>query len=94
MTFEVEFTRRADRDLRQIADRAVRRRILARVSKLAADPRPPEATRLRGRPKDIWRIRVGDWRVCYQVRDHVLLVLIVVVGLRGDVYERLTRRLR
>ncbi len=93
MSYGVEFTRRADRDLRQIADRAVWRRILACVSKLAADPRPADATRLRG-PKDIWRVRVGDWRVCYQVRDRVLLVLIVVVGRRGDVYERLTRRLR
>ena len=93
MTHDVEFTRRADRDLRRIADRAVRRRILARVSKLAADPRPPDATRLRG-SEDIWRVRVGDWRVCYQVRDSALLVLIVVVGRRGDVYDRLTRRLR
>lgn len=93
MTYGVEFTGRAERDLRQIADRAVRRRILSRVSKLAAAPRPPDAVRLRG-PKDVWRVRVGDWRVCYQVRDRVLLVLIVVVGRRGDVYERLTRRLR
>ncbi|MCY4511547.1 MAG: type II toxin-antitoxin system mRNA interferase toxin, RelE/StbE family [Acidobacteria bacterium] len=93
MNHGVEFTRRAERDLRQIADRAVRRRILARVSGLAADARPPDAVRLTGY-KDIWRLRVGDWRVCYQVRDHVLLVLIVVVGRRGDVYERLTRRLR
>ena len=93
MNHGVEFTRRAERDLRQIADRAVRRRILAGVSKLAADARPPDAVRLTGY-KDIWRLRVGDWRVCYQVRDHVLLVLIVVVGRRGDVYERLTRRLR
>ena len=93
MNHGVEFTRRAEQDLRQIADRAVRRRILARVSRLAADARPPDAVRLRGY-KDIWRLRVGDWRVCYQVRDHVLLVLIVVVGRRGDVYERLTRRVR
>lgn len=93
MTYGVEFTRRAERDLRQIADRVVRRRILSRVSKLAAAPRPPDAVRLGG-PKDVWRVRVGDWRVCYQVRDRVLLVLIVVVGRRGDVYQRLTRRLR
>jgi len=93
LTHGVEFTRRAERDLRQIADRVVRRRILSRVSKLAAAPRPADAVRLRG-PKDVWRVRVDDWRVCYQVRDRVLLVLIVVVGRRGDVYERLTRRLR
>ena len=41
-------------------------------------------------PGEIWRIRVGDWRVCYQIRDDVLVVL---VGRRENVYERLMRRL-
>lgn len=87
----VEFTRRAERELRRIADHAVRRRILKRVSMLKDEPRPPGARKLSD-AKDVWRVRVGDWRVCYQVRDRLLLVLIVAVGHRGDVYERLTRR--
>ena len=90
MTYEIEFTRRADRDLRQITDRAVQRRILERVSKLAVEPRPTDASKLKGHA-EIWRIRVGDWRVCYQVRDRLLLVLVVVIGRRGSVYERLRR---
>ena len=92
MNYEIEFTRRADRDLRQITDRAVQRRILGRVSKLAVEPRPSAASKLKGHT-EIWRIRIGDWRVCYQVRDRLLLVLIVVIGQRGSVYERLSRRL-
>ena len=92
MTYEIEFTRRADRDLRQITDRAVQRRILERVSKLAVEPQPSDASKLKGHA-EIWRIRVGDWRVCYQVRDRLLLVLVVVIGRRGSVYERLRPRL-
>ena len=92
MTYEIEFTRRADRDLRQITDRTVQRRILTRVSQLAVEPRPSDASKLKGHA-EIWRIRVGDWRVCYQVRDRLLLVLVVVIGRRGSVYERLRPRL-
>ena len=90
MIYEIEFTRRADRELRQISDRAVQRRILERVSKLAVEPRPTDASKLKGHA-EISRIRVGDWRVCYQVRDRLLLVLVDVIGRRGSVYERLRR---
>jgi mRNA interferase RelE/StbE len=92
MAYEVELTRRADRDVRKIAERAVQSRVVERISLLVDDPRPPDAKRLRG-PGGIWRIRVGDWRICYQIRDRLLLVLVLIVGRRGNVYERLTRRL-
>ncbi len=38
-------------------------------------------------PGDLWRIRVGDYRVIYQIMDQILLVLVVDVGHRGDVYR-------
>lgn len=90
--YEIEFTRRAERDTRRIRNRSQQRRIVARVSKLAKNPRPAGARKLSD-SKGIWRIRVGDWRVCYQIRERILLVLVVLVGRRGDVYERLMRRL-
>ena len=70
----------------------MQRRIVSRMSGLSSNPRPADARKLRG-PGEIWRIRVGDWRVCYQIRDRVLLVLVVLVGRRENVYERLMRRL-
>ena len=70
----------------------MQRRIVSRMSGLSSNPRPADARKLRG-PEEIWRIRVGDWRVCYQIRDRVLLVLVVLVGRRENVYERLMRRL-
>ena len=53
---------------------------------LAVDPRPPGARVLRGR--DGLRVRVGDYRVLYRVEDDVLLVVVVAVGHRREVYER------
>lgn len=92
MAYEVELTRRAERDVRRIVNRALQSRIVERISRLADNPRPAEAKKLRG-PGEIWRIRVGHWRVCYQIRDGVLLVLVLIVGQRASVYERLARRL-
>ena len=92
MAYEVELTRRADRDVRRISEPAVQSRVVERISLLVDDPRPPDAKKLRG-PGEIWRIRVGDWRICYQIRDRLLVVLVLIVGRRGNVNERLTRRL-
>ena len=56
------------------------------IALLADDPRPPAARMLRGRPG--LRVRVGDYRVIYTVADDVLLVVVVTLGHRRDVYDR------
>ncbi len=53
---------------------------------LGDDPRPPAAKPLRGRPA--WRVRVGDYRIIYTIDDGVLLIVVVTLGHRRDVYER------
>lgn len=62
------------------------------IGALAGDPHPRGATKLRGQP-GLWRIRAGDWRVVYTVADERLLGLVLMIGGRGDVYERLRWRL-
>jgi mRNA interferase RelE/StbE len=83
----------AGRELRPAAVRAlkrldppVRRRIQGAIALLAEDPRPPAARALRGRPG--LRVRVGDYRIVYTVADDVLLIVVVTVGHRRDVYDR------
>ncbi len=61
------------------------RRVLMAIKALADSPRPPSATKLRG--EDLWRIRVGDYRVVYAVEDQRLVVTIVRVGHRREVYR-------
>lgn len=68
-------------------DRPIRRRIVAKIEELAIDPRPAGATMLKGRHGD-WRVRVGDWRIVYTVEDSVLLVLVIEIGHRREIYRR------
>lgn len=66
-------------------DLPVRRRIARRIDRLTEDPRG-NAVKLRG-AGDVWRARVGDYRILYQVEDDRLLVLVIRIGHRGDVYR-------
>ncbi|QHC71222.1 type II toxin-antitoxin system RelE/ParE family toxin [Rathayibacter sp. VKM Ac-2801] len=63
-----------------------RKRIQGVIALLGEDPRPPNATALRGRPG--LRVRVGDYRIVYTVDDGVLLVVVVTLGHRRQVYDR------
>ena len=62
------------------------RRIQGAIALLATDPRPPASRPLRGR--DGYRLRVGDYRIVYTIFDDVLLVVVVTLGHRRDVYSR------
>lgn len=84
--YGVEFLPSAARQLARL-DRSVQRRIARSIEKLAADPRGPGALKLRG-SDDVWRVRVGDYRVLYQIGDDRLLILVVSVGHRAAVYRR------
>jgi mRNA interferase RelE/StbE len=63
-----------------------RQRIRSKLAALAGNPRPPGVVRLTGL-EDAYRIRVGDYRIVYAIRDQELLVLIIRVGHRREVYD-------
>ena len=86
MTYQVLLTPAAVRQLRKL-DPAGRRRVQAAIDLLADEPRPPGARQLVGGAGE-WRVRTGDFRIIYDIRDRELLVLVVKVGHRRDVYER------
>ena len=85
--YRVEFTTAAAREVRKL-DVPVRRRILDGISALAQEPRPARARKLAGQA-DAWRIRVGDYRVLYEVFDETVLVTVFRVAHRSKVYDRL-----
>ena len=68
-------------------DGAARRRIQAAIELLADEPRPPAAKKLVGGDGE-WRVRTGDYRVVYEINDGVLLVLVLAVGHRREIYAR------
>jgi mRNA interferase RelE/StbE len=64
---------------------ADRRRVVARIQALASDPRPPGCEKLSGEEK--YRLRQGDYRILYEIADRDLIVTVVKVGNRRDVYR-------
>lgn len=83
--YRIELRPAAARALRKL-DPQVRRRVQGAIALLAQDPRPPGARSLQGRPG--LRVRVGDYRIIYAVKDDVLLVVVVRLGHRRDVYDQ------
>ena len=83
--YRVEVRPAAIRALRRL-DPQMRPRIQGAIALLAQDPRPPGARKLRGRAG--LRIRVGDYRIIYTVEDDVLMVVVVTLGHRREVYEQ------
>lgn len=85
MSYRVTLSPMAARQLRKL-DAQVRRRIQAVLDVLAQEPRPPAATRLVGGAGE-WRVRTGDYRVVYEIEDDRLLMLVLRIGHRREVYE-------
>ena len=69
--------------------RDVRQRLSKAIDDLETNPHPPSSERLTG--YDLYRLRVGDWRIIYQIKNDQLLVLVLEIGTRGGVYRSLTR---
>jgi mRNA interferase RelE/StbE len=83
-TYRIEFRPAALRELRKI-DRSMQPRIQGAIALLAQDPRPPASRPLRGR--EGYRLRVGDYRIIYTIDNGVLLIVIVTIGHRRNVYQ-------
>jgi mRNA interferase RelE/StbE len=85
MAYTVQMLPAAQRQLAKL-DAPVRKRITPAIDSLAQDARPPGAKKLQG-SEDTWRIRVGDYRILYEIHDRQLLVLVVEIGHRSDIYR-------
>jgi mRNA interferase RelE/StbE len=75
----------AAKDLEAISSKKDRQRIVARILKLADNPRPPGGEKLSG--QDRYRVRQGGYRIIYAIEDDNLLVYVVKVGHRKEIYS-------
>ena len=82
--YEIVLRKSVRKDLEPIPKRDVQR-ILADIAGLANDPRPPQSRKLSGSEK--YRLRCGVYRVLYEIQDAVLIVCVVKVGHRREVYR-------
>ncbi|MFI5233060.1 MAG: type II toxin-antitoxin system RelE/ParE family toxin [Gemmatimonadales bacterium] len=83
-SYSILFTRSAAKELERVPI-TDRRRIVTRIGKLADDPRPMGAEKLSG--DDKYRLRQGDYRILYEIRDTELIVTVVRIGNRREVYR-------
>ena len=86
MNYEVEILPSAQRELNSLPPQ-IRLRVDRCLQELAINPRPPGTKALKGEYKGCLRIREGDYRIIYRVEDNRLLVIIVRVGNRRDIYR-------
>jgi mRNA interferase RelE/StbE len=84
MIYRVEISRRAAKVVTSL-DKPLRRKILAAIDALSGNPRPAGCKKLAD--QQAWRIRVGDYRVIYEIHDQVLLVTVVDIGHRREIYR-------
>jgi mRNA interferase RelE/StbE len=84
--YRIVFTKQANRTLRKMS-RNTAGLIREKLDQLAQDPyaRNPNLTRLQGRPG--YRLRVGDWRVIYELEDDRLVILVLKIAPRGGAYR-------
>ena len=84
MSYIVEFTSSAEKDLKKISI-VETRKILSEIEKLQYDPRPNNCKKLKN--SNSYRIRAGGYRVIYEIVDKKLLILVIKIGHRKDIYR-------
>ena len=82
--YSLEFKRSVAKDLEGVPKRDLER-ILERIDRLRDDPRPPGSVKLSG--QECYRVRQGNYRIVYEIIDDRLVVVVVAVGHRRDVYR-------
>jgi mRNA interferase RelE/StbE len=85
VSHRIELTPSAERQFRKL-DPQARRRVQAAIELLAEQPRPAGTKKLVGGDGE-WRVRTGNYRVVYEIQDEVLVVLVIAVGHRRDIYR-------
>jgi mRNA interferase RelE/StbE len=84
-SYRIEVSATAERQIRKLP-RADQIRVVRVIQALSRDPRPPGCRKLTGHD-DVFRVRIGRYRVLYSIEDRHLIVIVLKVGDRKDVYR-------
>jgi mRNA interferase RelE/StbE len=85
MTYQIEFVKKAAKQFRVLPTQE-QERLQPKIEDLAIEPRPNGVVKLAGE-EDLYRIRVGDYRIIYSIQDDQLLILVVKIGHRKEIYR-------
>jgi len=86
MSYTVKVSRPAEKFLRALTDKKLYFRLRETIESLKSKPRPVDSIKLQGE-EGLYRVRVGDYRIVYQIQDQQLIVLVVQVGHRREIYR-------
>ncbi len=86
MSYQIKIRRQALKELGRLSAQ-VNTKISHAIDLLANDPRPEGCKKLKGEKEYLWRIRVGDYRIIYQIQDTIQVVEIRKIGNRKDIYR-------
>jgi len=87
MSWDLQIERRAQKALKKISN-PYKTNLIQAIDRLSDNPRPDGCKKLKG-SESLWRIRVNDYHIVYQIKDEHLLILIIRIGHRKDIYEGL-----
>jgi mRNA interferase RelE/StbE len=86
MSYTVKISRPAEKFLRALTDKKLYQRLREALDALEENPRSVHGVKLQGE-EELYRVRVGDYRIVYQIQDRQLIVLVVQMGHRREVYR-------
>jgi mRNA interferase RelE/StbE len=86
MTYEIMITKTIQKQLDNLPNN-IQERVYEKIAQLAEEPRPDGVFKLKGYDNE-YRIRIGDYRLVYEIRDEQLIVLLVQCKHRRDVYKK------
>lgn len=90
MSYKIHIVPRAQRQIKELPDK-IRKRVINRIDGLKQNPRPRSAQKLKGK-HDLYRLRVGDYRIIYGIREDQLLVIVISTGHRREIYKQLKNK--
>ena len=84
--FEVKLYKTARKSLKKL-NATIQKRIIKALIGLASEPTPNGCKKLKGQNNDVYRIRIGDYRVIYRINNGELIILVVSIGHRREIYR-------
>jgi len=88
LSYRIEIKRSAAKALKKIP-KANRKRIVDKIDSLAESPPNPDTTKMKGNDP-FHKVRLGDYRIVYEIQEDVLVILVIKIGHRKDIYRNLS----
>jgi len=83
--YKIEIKKSAAKEIHKLPQKNLKR-VLTKIQSLSGNPRPMDSKKLSAQEK--YRVRVGQYRILYSIHDDVLIIVVVKVGHRKDIYEK------